>query len=248
MGAAALSGVLLALAFPAFDIGVLALVALVPPLLAWRGETPGRAALYGFVFGVVFAGILLYWLWYFGIVAIVPLVAGWAAYTTLTGYLVGCLNSAGLRSPWLIAAAGSCPRHCADAGRSAVCRGDLGVALHDFPPARAVAAGAASLRLVRARRVQRASVELAIAPERGGDRSSSRPQASAWSSCCRRCRRALPDPSLGRAACRHAQGNDQDRYLTTEEKRKGTSPSSTSREPATGRYDPSCSPNRRSTN
>jgi apolipoprotein N-acyltransferase len=98
MGAAALSGVLLALAFPAFDIGVLALVALVPLLWAWRGETPARAALYGFVFGVVFAGILLYWLWYFGIVAIVPLVAAWAAYAALTGYLVGCLNRAGLRS------------------------------------------------------------------------------------------------------------------------------------------------------
>src|SRR4029450_11720621 len=103
MGAAAMSGVLLALAFPAFDIGVLALVALVPLLLAWRGATPGRAALYGFVFGGVVAGILMYWLWYFGIVAIVPLVAGWAAYTALTGYLVGCLNRAGLPSPWLIA-------------------------------------------------------------------------------------------------------------------------------------------------
>ena len=140
MGAAALSGVLLALAFPAFDIGALALVALVPLLWAWRAETPGRAALYGFVFGVVFAGILMYWLWYFGIVAIVPLVAGWAAYTALTGYLVGCLNRAGLRSPWLIAAAWVVPE--ALRGRwpfGGLPWGDLGVALHDFPPARAVA-------------------------------------------------------------------------------------------------------------
>src|SRR4029453_17908490 len=105
MGAAALSGLLLALAFPAFDIGVLALVALVPLLWAWRGETPGHAGLYGVVFGGGSAGILLYWLWCFGIVAIVPLVAAWAAYTALTGYLVGCLHRAGLRSPWLIAAA-----------------------------------------------------------------------------------------------------------------------------------------------
>src|SRR5436305_15060738 len=91
MGAAALSGVLLALAFPAFDIGALALVALVPLIWAWRGATPARASLYGFVFGVVFAGILMYWLWYFAIVAIVPLVAGWAAFTPLRGYRVGRL-------------------------------------------------------------------------------------------------------------------------------------------------------------
>ncbi|HKA93407.1 MAG TPA: hypothetical protein VKE97_06355, partial [Acidimicrobiia bacterium] len=92
LGASVVSGVLLALAFPAFDLGPLALVALVPLIWAWRETTPRRAALYGFVFGVVFAGILLYWLWYFGIIAIVPLVAGWAGFTALTGYLVGCLD------------------------------------------------------------------------------------------------------------------------------------------------------------
>src|SRR5947199_1685245 len=140
MGAAALSGVLLALAFPAFDIGVLALVALVPLLWAWRGETPALAALYGFVFGVVFAGILLYWLWYFGIVAIVPLVVGWAAFTALSGYLVGCLNRAGLRSPFFIAAAWVVPEALrARWPFGGLPWGDLGVALHDFPPARAVA-------------------------------------------------------------------------------------------------------------
>ena len=123
MGAAAVSGVLLALAFPAFDIGALALVALVPLIWAWRGATPARAALYGFVFGVVFAGILMYWLWYFGIVAIVPLIAEWAAFTALSGYLVGCLNRGGLRSPWLIAAAWVVPEASAHAGRSVDCRG-----------------------------------------------------------------------------------------------------------------------------
>src|SRR2546421_12975323 len=81
MGAAALSGVLLALAFPAFDIGALALVALVPLIWAWRGATPARAALDGVVFGVVFAGILMYWLWYFWIVATGPSVVGRAPVT-----------------------------------------------------------------------------------------------------------------------------------------------------------------------
>src|SRR4029453_9348921 len=105
LGASILSGVVLALAFPAFDVGPLALVALVPLIWAWRDSAPWRAALYGLAFGVVFAGMLMYWFWYFGIVAIAPLVAGWAAFTALTGYLVGCLNRARLWSPWLIAAA-----------------------------------------------------------------------------------------------------------------------------------------------
>src|SRR2546429_7499168 len=79
MGAAALSGVLLALAFPAFDIGALALVALVPLIWAWRGAPPAPAALYGVVVGAGVAGILMFWLWCFGIVPIVPLVAAWGA-------------------------------------------------------------------------------------------------------------------------------------------------------------------------
>src|SRR5262249_20394180 len=98
LGAAVLSGVLLALAFPAFDLGLLALVALVPLIWAWRGATPWRGALYGFAFGVVFAGVLMYWLWYFGIVAIVPPGAGSGAYAALPGYLVGGLSRPGLRS------------------------------------------------------------------------------------------------------------------------------------------------------
>jgi len=59
---------------PRFDIGALALVALV---LIWAcGRHPGSAALYGFVFGAVFAGSSCTAL-DFGIVAIVPLVAEW---------------------------------------------------------------------------------------------------------------------------------------------------------------------------
>src|SRR2546429_7934154 len=79
MGAAALSGVLLALAFPAFDIGALALVALVPLIWAWRGAPPARAALYGVGFGGVFARIPMYWVLYFGSVALLALVPGGAA-------------------------------------------------------------------------------------------------------------------------------------------------------------------------
>lgn len=140
LGAAAASGVLLALAFPAIDLSPLALVALVPLIWAWRDAGPGRAAVYGFVFGTVFFAIVLYWLWYFGIVAIVPLVAGCAAYSALTGGLVGLLNRAGLPSPWLIGAAWVLPETLR--GRwpfGGMPWGDLGVALHDFPAARALA-------------------------------------------------------------------------------------------------------------
>jgi apolipoprotein N-acyltransferase len=226
MGASALSGVLLALTFPAFDIGALALVALVPLIWAWRNATPARAALYGFVFGVVFAGILLYWLWYFGIVAIVPLVAGWAAYTALTGYLVGCLNRAGLRSSWLIAAAWVVPE--ALRGRwpfGGLPWGDLGVALHDFPPARAVASwgGVALVSFVLV--VFNAYlVELAVAVRGQGRRSIVVATAGVGAVVVlvagADVARYQTHPS-GELRVAMLQGNNQDRYLTTEEKRSG---------------------------
>src|SRR5215831_8437164 len=226
LGAAVLSGVLLALAFPAFDFGLLALVALVPLIWAWRDASAWRAALYGFVFGVVFAGILLYWLWYFGLVAIVPLVAGWGAYTALTGYLVGCLNRAGLRSPWLIAAAWVVPEALrARWPFGGLPWGDLGVALHDFPPARALASwgGVAlvsfvivvvnaylvDLGVAFAMQTRRAMVVatagivvvVAVVAVADGARYQTRPS--------------------GQLRLATLQGNDQDRYLTTEEKRSG---------------------------
>jgi apolipoprotein N-acyltransferase len=134
------SGLLLVLAFPPFDVGLLALVALVPLLWAWRDATPARAALYGFVFGVVFFGGLMYWLWYFGPFAIVPLVAACAAYTALSGLLVGWFARIGVRGPWLVAAAWVVPETLR--GRfplGGMPWGEVGVALHDFAPARALA-------------------------------------------------------------------------------------------------------------
>lgn len=224
--AAVLSGVLLALAFPAFDLWVLALVALVPLIWAWRDATPWRAALYGFVFGVVFAGILMYWLWYFGIVAIVPLVAGWAGFTALTGYLVGCLNRARLWSPWLIAAAWVVPE--ALRGRwpfGGLPWGDLGVALHDFAPARALASwGGVALVSFALVVVNAYLVELAVAIRTHARRSvvvaSAGIAAVVAVVAVADVARYQPPPS-GTLRVATLQGNDQDRYLTTEEKARG---------------------------
>jgi apolipoprotein N-acyltransferase len=139
-GAAALSGVLLALARPPFDVGPLALVALVPLLWMWRDVGPRRAALLGFVAGVVYYAVLVSWTWYFGAVAIIPLVAVLAAYWAGVGFLVVWLRRWGLRSALLTAAVWV-------VGEALVARfplsgfswGEVGYALHDLSPARAVA-------------------------------------------------------------------------------------------------------------
>jgi apolipoprotein N-acyltransferase len=226
LAAAALSGVLLALAFPAFNLGALALIALVPLIWAWRDATPWRAALYGFAFGLVFATMLMYWLWYFGIVAIVPLVAGWAAYTALIGYLVGCLTRARLWSPWLIGAAWVVPE--ALRGRfpfGGLPWGDLGVALHDIQPARALASwGGVALVSFLLVVFSAAFVDLAVAVR------SHAPRALAVAAggltvvvvlvgALDVTRYQPHDTGTLRIAT--LQGNDQDRYLTTAEKQSG---------------------------
>ena len=230
LGAAVLSGVLLALAFPASNLGLLALVALVPLIWAWRDATPWRAALYGFVFGVVFAGILMYWLWYFGAVAIVPLAAAWGAYTALTGYLVGCLNRAGLRSPWvspwLIAAAWVVPE--ALRGRwpfGGLPWGDLGVALHDFQPARALASwGGVALVSFAIVVLNAYLVDVAVALSTRARRSLVVAGAGiavvAVVVAVADVARYQTHPS-GKLRVATLQGNDQDRSLTTEEKASG---------------------------
>ena len=59
---ALLAAALLTLAFPRFDVEVLAFVALVPLLVAWEGLTPRQGLWLGFVFGLHWAVFLLYWL------------------------------------------------------------------------------------------------------------------------------------------------------------------------------------------
>src|SRR5215212_9074325 len=60
--AAPLTGVLLAAAFPALDLGPLALVALVPLLLAVETVRPLKAAALGYLAGLTFFGLHLLWI------------------------------------------------------------------------------------------------------------------------------------------------------------------------------------------
>ncbi|MGH9012979.1 MAG: apolipoprotein N-acyltransferase [Acidimicrobiia bacterium] len=151
VGAAVASGLLLAAAYPPFDLGPLALVALVPLLWAWRGATPRRAALYGFWFGIAFFGVLLSWTWYFGAVAYAPLVAAGGAYIAAPGALVAGLGRFGVRSPWLTGAAWVLFEQLR--GRfpfGGLPWGETGAALHDLPVARSLASwgGVALVSLV----------------------------------------------------------------------------------------------------
>jgi apolipoprotein N-acyltransferase len=140
LGAAAASGVLLALARPPFDVGALALVALVPLLWSWQDASPAEAARRGFVAGVFYYAILVSWTWYFGAVAIVPLVALLAAYWAAVGALVAWLARRRLCSPWLTAAVWV-------VGEFVVARwplngfswGEVGNAFHAYSSARALA-------------------------------------------------------------------------------------------------------------
>jgi apolipoprotein N-acyltransferase len=80
-------GLVLWLANPPVDAGVLGFVALAPLLWALRGSRPGRGALAGFLFGFVYYGLLLNWLVVFGTIAWLPLVLSQALYAAAFGAL-----------------------------------------------------------------------------------------------------------------------------------------------------------------
>jgi apolipoprotein N-acyltransferase len=79
LGAAA-AGALMWAANPPADLGPLAFVALIPLLAGLRRAGPGRGALLGMVFGLVYFGLLLRWLMLFGVIAEWPLVIVQAVY------------------------------------------------------------------------------------------------------------------------------------------------------------------------
>ncbi|MCU1430073.1 MAG: apolipoprotein N-acyltransferase [Actinomycetia bacterium] len=131
---------LLAVARPPFDVGPLALVALVPLLWAWRGATPKRAIATGFVAGAAYYGILVSWAWYFGAVALAPFVAILALYWAAAGGLVACFERRGIRSPWLTAAVWVVVEAIvARFPLGGFSWGEVGYAFHALSPARALA-------------------------------------------------------------------------------------------------------------
>jgi len=140
VGAAAASGVLLALSRPPVDIGPVACLALVPLFIAWRGRSVRHAAGLAFIAGIVYYAIVCAWIWYFGAVAIVPFSAAVASYWAAAGALIAWLRLRKVANPWLTAAIWV----CADA---VVARwpfggfswGEIGYAFHDIVPARDVA-------------------------------------------------------------------------------------------------------------
>jgi apolipoprotein N-acyltransferase len=144
--AAAVSGALLAVARPPLDLGWTAAVALVPLFAAWTlpgrdGRVRPRTAMADtFVAAVVYHGLLISWVWYFGIVATFAFVGILAFYWSLGAWLVVWLRDRGLRSPWIIAAVWVCMEGLtARFPLEGFSWGEVGYAWHDFPPARAIA-------------------------------------------------------------------------------------------------------------
>ncbi|MET1003460.1 MAG: apolipoprotein N-acyltransferase [Acidimicrobiia bacterium] len=139
-GAAVGSGILLALARPPADFGLLALIALVPLFVAWRDTSVRRHAALAFVAGCAYYVGLVSWTWYFGAVAIVPLVALLAAYWAATGAVIGWFASRGFRSPWLTAALWILFEYVmARAPLEGFSWGEVGYAFHDVGIARDLA-------------------------------------------------------------------------------------------------------------
>ena len=104
LGAAAVTGGLLAAARPPADLGWLACVAFVPLFVAWRDRGARATAGYAFVAAVVYYALLMSWSWYFGTIAIVPLVAVLATYWAVAGAVIGWLRTRGVANPFLVAA------------------------------------------------------------------------------------------------------------------------------------------------
>jgi apolipoprotein N-acyltransferase len=103
-GAAAVTGALLAAARPPLDVGPLACVAFIPLFDAWRGQGVRMTAALAFVSAAVYYSFLMSWSWYFGTIAIVPLVIALGLYWAGAGAVLGWLRRRGIANPFLIAA------------------------------------------------------------------------------------------------------------------------------------------------
>ena len=221
---AAGSGLLLALALPGTDIGPLALGALVPLFWLWYDAGPKRGAGLGFVAGLVFFGVHLSWTWYFGAVAIVPLVALQAGFWALAGGVVGACGRRGIRAPVVTAAIWV----VAEALRTrwplgGLAWGQVGVALHANDVGRALASwGGVPLATFAVVIVNAYLADLvrAILSRRGGRRDRRRIERAAAGivvvvvlAVVATATRFEAHPT-GRLRFALLQGNDKNRYLT----------------------------------
>ncbi len=146
IASSALSGFLIAGAFPPFGLWPLAMVGLIPLLWIWHSATIWRGAWSGFVFGVCFFGVLLSWTWYFGAVAILPLVAAQALYFAAVGASVAALRKLGITSPLIVAALWTLSEYLRGSWPlGGLAWGELGTALSPLASARGLAGWAGAL-------------------------------------------------------------------------------------------------------
>lgn len=105
--AAVVGALLMWLAFPPFDVGILAFVAPIPLLLGLRRvETATGALAVGFTYGAVFFGLLLSWIAVLGMVAWIPLTLWLAAISAAFGLLVWTFRLWPPTRWWLITVGG----------------------------------------------------------------------------------------------------------------------------------------------
>ena len=231
LGLSALSGLLAALAFPPLDLGPLVLVALTPLLWALRDARPRVALACGWVFGAALLAIVCSWIVFFGAVAIVPFVVWMGVYTAVAAFGGAWLARAGVQGPWVWAALFTLAEYVR--GRwpiGGLAWAELGVALHDLRPARALASvGGVPLLTFLVVLVNAALVDAFVAM-----RARSSERSCGWAAGVDLARAAATlgvalvvtltatitwsnPPETGTITFALLQGNDENRYFTAAE-------------------------------
>jgi apolipoprotein N-acyltransferase len=135
------AGLLAGFCLPPYSLGLLVVVPLAALQGAWRAQRPAVAAWCGFAFGFGCNAVVIDWIRYFGIAAYVALLAVMAAYLALVGLLVGMFAARGIASPLLTAAAWVVAQALLNrAPFGGFPWTEVGLALHDVPAARTLAA------------------------------------------------------------------------------------------------------------
>lgn len=136
----------MACALPPFGVWPLALFALMPLLWIWGSATIWRAAWSGFVYGIVFFGVVLSWTWYFGAVAIFPLIAAQALYIAAVGLVIASIRRLGIWSPLILAAAWTLGEYVRGSWPlGGLAWGEVGTSMSPSAAARGLAAWAGAL-------------------------------------------------------------------------------------------------------